>query len=74
MHPVRTDIGQSFAKICKQDAESGLWIRIILSDGKYFMQSMLATQLNQLVDSNQLDKNVVVKLTGFVTNAVQGRR
>ena len=48
--------------------------RIILSDGKYFIQSMLATQLNHFVESKQLDKNVVVKLTGFVTNAVQGRK
>jgi hypothetical protein len=35
---------------------------------------MLATQLNHFVDGKQLDKNVVVKLTGFVTNAVQGRK
>jgi len=48
--------------------------RIILSDGKYFIQSMLATQLNHFVEDKQLDKNVVVKLTGFVTNAVQGRK
>jgi hypothetical protein len=35
---------------------------------------MLATQLNHMVDSKELDKNVVVKLNGFVTNAVQGRK
>lgn len=49
-------------------------LRIILSDGKFFIQSMLATQLNHFVEDKHLDKNVVVKLTGFVTNAVQGRK
>ncbi|GFZ45306.1 Single-stranded DNA-binding protein p68 subunit [Saitozyma sp. JCM 24511] len=48
--------------------------RIILSDGQYFIQSMLATQLNDKVESKELDKNVVVKLTHFVLNAVQGRK
>ena len=51
-----------------------LTLRIILSDGQYFTQSMLATQLNDLVSDGTLDKNVVVKLTSFVTNAVQGRK
>lgn len=35
---------------------------------------MLATQLNDKVESKELDKNVVVKLTHFVLNAVQGRK
>ena len=35
---------------------------------------MLATQLNGHVDNKELDKNVVIKLTSFVTNAVQGRK
>lgn len=48
--------------------------RIILSDGKYFIQAMLATQLNHYVENKELEKNVVIKLTQFVTNAVQGRR
>ena len=48
--------------------------RIILSDGVHFIQSMLATQLNEYVEDKRLDKHVVVKLTQFVTNAVQGRK
>ncbi|RSH89319.1 Replication factor A protein 1 [Saitozyma podzolica] len=48
--------------------------RIILSDGQYFIQSMLATQLNDKVENKELDKHVVVKLTHFVLNAVQGRK
>lgn len=48
--------------------------RLILSDGVHFIQSMLATQLNSFVEDKSLDKNVVIKLTQFVTNAVQGRK
>ncbi|WVR06269.1 hypothetical protein IAU60_003299 [Kwoniella sp. DSM 27419] len=48
--------------------------RLIMSDGKYFIQAMIATQLNHLVESKQLDKNVLIKLTQYVTNAVQGRK
>ncbi|WOO77315.1 Replication factor A protein 1 [Vanrija pseudolonga] len=48
--------------------------RVILSDGSYFIQSMLATQLNNLVEDKSLDKNVVIKLTNFVTNSVQNRK
>lgn len=47
---------------------------VILSDGSYFIQSMLATQLNNLVEDKSLDKNVVIKLTNFVTNSVQNRK
>lgn len=35
---------------------------------------MLATQLNSYVENNELDKNVVIKLTNFVTNSVQNKR
>jgi replication factor A1 len=48
--------------------------RIILSDGVHFIQSMLATQLNSMVEDKSLDKNVVIKLVSYVTNAVQGRK
>lgn len=48
--------------------------RIILSDSKYFIQCMLATQLNEYVNSKQIDKNSLIKLNEFVVNAVQGRR
>lgn len=48
--------------------------RIILSDGNYFIQSMLATQMNHLVTNKDIDKNSVIKLNGFACNAVQNRR
>ncbi|WVQ65870.1 uncharacterized protein L199_004048 [Kwoniella botswanensis] len=48
--------------------------RLILSDGKHFIQAMIATQLNGMVESKEIDRNVLIKLTGYVTNAVQGRK
>ena len=47
---------------------------VILSDGEYFIQSMLATQLNHLVENDELEKNTVIKLTSFVINTVQNRK
>jgi len=47
---------------------------VILSDGSYFIQSMLATQLNSFVESGELDKLVLIKLTNYVTNSVQNRK
>jgi hypothetical protein len=35
---------------------------------------MLATQLNPLIESKQIDKNSLLKLTGYSMNYVQGRR
>ncbi|KAK1925386.1 hypothetical protein DB88DRAFT_450919 [Papiliotrema laurentii] len=64
----------SIKKINAQNNSGQDRYRVILSDGKFFIQSMLATQLNELVTNKDLDKNVVVKLTEFVTNAVQGRK
>ena len=68
--PPPTDTGQLR---CRRQL-SKLIVRIILSDGNHFIQGMLATQLNHLVDDHTLDKNTVVKLKQFVTNAVQGRK
>lgn len=35
---------------------------------------MLSTQLNHLVDSGTIERHKVIKLTGFASNTVQGRR
>lgn len=48
--------------------------RIIISDGVYFLQAMLATQLNDLVNSEQLVKNTVVVVQRMTTNLVQNKR
>lgn len=47
--------------------------RILLSDGSYYQQGMLATQRNDLVRSGRLQKGSIVQLTEFVCNVIQNR-
>ena len=47
--------------------------RAVLSDGQHFVQGMLATQLNQLVESDQLQPNALIEVQDFMNNLVQGR-
>lgn len=47
--------------------------RIILSDGVNFMQGLLATQCNDVVHSNQLQNESIIRLQKFVKNEVSGR-
>ena len=48
--------------------------RIVLSDGVNYTQSMLATQLNHLVEDGELKKNTIVKVEKLTCNMVQGKR
>ena len=48
--------------------------RVLLSDGEFTQQGMLATQRNELVKSNYLQNGSVVRLTQFVCNVVQNRK
>ncbi|KAL1532258.1 replication protein A 70 kDa DNA-binding subunit E isoform X3 [Salvia divinorum] len=48
--------------------------RVLLSDGDFIQQGMLATQRNELVKSNYLQNGSVVMLTQFVCNVVQNRK
>ncbi|VFQ62512.1 unnamed protein product [Cuscuta campestris] len=47
--------------------------RIMLSDGEFLQQGMLATQRNDLVRSEQLQKGSIVRVTQFVRNVIQSR-
>lgn len=47
--------------------------RLLLSDGVFTVQGMLATQNNDLVKTNRLVKGSVVKLNEFVCNRIQTR-
>ena len=47
--------------------------RAVLSDGTHFVQGMLATQLNSLVQNEELTVNSLVKVTDFMNNNIQGR-
>ncbi|TFY76589.1 hypothetical protein EWM64_g7426 [Hericium alpestre] len=48
--------------------------RLIISDGTFFLQSMLATQLNHLVEENLIGKNSIVKIEKMSCNFIQGKR
>jgi replication factor A1 len=48
--------------------------RLVLSDGSFYQQGMLATQMNQLVKEQKLQKGSVVRLTQYVCNDVQNRK
>ncbi|XP_057786647.1 replication protein A 70 kDa DNA-binding subunit A-like [Salvia miltiorrhiza] len=48
--------------------------RLMLSDGEFLQQGMLATQRNEMVKSNMLMKGSIVRLMQFVCNVVQNRR
>ncbi|GAA6006425.1 hypothetical protein JCM11491_004952 [Sporobolomyces phaffii] len=50
--------------------------RLVVSDGEYFAQAMLATNQNHLValDEHPLQKNSLIKLLTYAVNDVQSRR
>ncbi|KAI5066239.1 hypothetical protein GOP47_0018863 [Adiantum capillus-veneris] len=48
--------------------------RLVLSDGNYVQQAMLATQLNEFVKSGQVQKGSIVKLVEYICNTVQSRK
>ncbi|KAG2184694.1 hypothetical protein INT43_000607 [Umbelopsis isabellina] len=48
--------------------------RVIISDGTYFMQAMLASQHTQLVESETLQKHSLIVLKDYVCNSLQNRK
>ncbi|KAL6301589.1 replication factor-a protein [Sparassis latifolia] len=48
--------------------------RIIVSDGEHFLQSMLATQLNYLIEEDQIAKQTIAVIENFTCNVVQDKR
>lgn len=48
--------------------------RVILSDGQSFMQGMLTTPLHHLVDSAQLVRHTIVRLSGYSVMSVNVKR
>ncbi|KAI0053916.1 replication factor-a protein [Auriscalpium vulgare] len=48
--------------------------RLILSDGTHFLQAMLATQLNHLVEENLIGKNTIATIERMSCNVVQEKR
>eukprot|EP00624_Nannochloropsis_granulata_P004215 evm.model.NODE_31173_length_31272_cov_26.593374.2 len=48
--------------------------RLIISDGTHYQQAMLATQLNELVTSNQIVSYGLISLVDFICNEVQNKK
>ena len=48
--------------------------RLIISDGVNLIQVMIATQLNQLIVENQIDKHAIIALQKVSCNTIQDRR
>ncbi|KAI0690590.1 replication factor-a protein [Cytidiella melzeri] len=48
--------------------------RVIVSDGEYFLQAMLATHLNKLVEDEELGKNTIIVIERYTCNFVQDKR
>lgn len=48
--------------------------RMVLSDGSFMQQAMLATQLNEYVKAGRVEKGSVVQLTEYICNSVQNRK
>jgi len=48
--------------------------RLVISDGQYFQQALMGTQLNSLVTEEQIRVNAAVRLNEFLCNVVQNRR
>ncbi|EST08505.1 Replication factor A, C-terminal [Kalmanozyma brasiliensis GHG001] len=48
--------------------------RIILSDGVHYAQAMLASQKRFMVESGELEKHCLVRVSQYASNTVQSRR
>lgn len=47
--------------------------RTILSDGAYFVQGMLATQINHLIEENVIRENCIIKVKEFLINIIHDK-
>jgi|SRR6267142_1271362 len=48
--------------------------RIIISDGLNFLQAMLATQLNHLVEEDRIGKNTIAVIENMTCQTIQEKR
>jgi len=54
--------------------QQGERCRLVLSDGDYYIQGMLATQMTQMMNNGQLQKFAIIQLNEFVCNNVSGKK
>ena len=48
--------------------------RLVLSDGSHFVQSMLGTQLNTLILTNQIVKGGLIRLLSYTMNKMKDKK
>jgi replication factor A1 len=64
----------SVKKLGQSGPERADRYRIIISDGTHFLQAMLATQLNELVQNDVITKNSIVTVDKMICNVVSGKQ
>jgi replication factor A1 len=64
----------SIKKVGASAATAADRYRVIVSDGEHFLQAMLATQLNKLVEDEEIGKNTIIVIDKFTCNFVQDKR
>ena len=67
-------VGNGNGKPAPADSDRPDRYRIIISDGKHFLQAMLATQLNDMVQTNAIGKNTIATIEKMVCNTIGGKR
>ncbi len=70
---LRTHVQVANLKRFGGDSGSERW-RLTLSDGKLLANGMLATQLNSMVHSPEIQVGTLIQLDEFVCNRVQNKR
>ena len=48
--------------------------RVAISDGRFWCTAMLATQLNDMVKTDQIHNNTIIRLDEYLSNAVQAKK
>ena len=48
--------------------------RLAISDGRFWCTAMLATQLNDMVKTDQIHNNTIIRLDEYLSHAVQGKK
>jgi len=61
-------------KIELKAGQSGERYRLVISDGEFYIQGMLATQLNELVQSGELRQNALIRLNDYIANEINGKK
>lgn len=64
----------SIKKVAATSATVSDRYRVIVSDGEHFLQAMLATHVNKMIEDGEVVKNSIVVIDKFTCNYVQDKR